>query len=103
MMSGPRWYDADGNELHDMNEVEALLRDVDKRRIAFDQLDERTEVSTVLLVLDHNFFEGCDPLIFETMTFVDGSDVALERTSNKHAALAAHDRAVAEARERVSK
>lgn len=96
----PRYFDRDGNEITDMHEVGRLLADRDRRRVAFDNIDEHACVSTVLLVLDHSF-DHDPPLIFETMTFVD--DVAeddCERTSNEHAALAAHDRAVAALRER---
>lgn len=48
-----RWYDMDGNELHDMRIIEALLRDIDARRVMLTEFGERARVSTVLLVLDH--------------------------------------------------
>lgn len=98
----PRYFDRDGNEITDMHEVGRLLVDRDRRRVAFDNIDAHSYVSTVLLVLDHSF-DHDPPLIFETMTFTDDvQDGDCERTSNEHAALAAHDRAVAALRERRS-
>jgi hypothetical protein len=96
-----RWYDMDGNELHDMDEVERLLINADARRIAFTELGD-VRVSTILLVLDHNFGPG-PPMIFETMIFGGGEELDgwCERTPNKIAALAAHDRAVAYVREEL--
>jgi hypothetical protein len=56
------------------------------------------EVSTVLLVIDHNFGEG-PPLIFETMVFGGPHDEWMERYSTEAEAKAGHDRVVAALRE----
>jgi len=101
MMYGARWYDMDGNELHDMAAVEALMGDIDRRRVALTDFDGRAEVSTVLLVLDHNWGGG-PPLIFETMVFMD-TGTFCERTSSRTAALAMHDQACADVREALAR
>lgn len=104
MIQGPKWYDMDGNELQDMHAVEALLRDVDARRVALTDFDGLAQVSTVLLVLDHNWYPGGTPLIFETMTFVDGhGDLSCDRTPTRAAALAAHDQACADVRNMLAR
>lgn len=67
-------------------------------------------VSTVWLGLDHNFFGGGAPLIFETMIFPPGDEAGedgvwsehhCERYPTEAAALAGHDRAIAIVRERT--
>lgn len=94
----------DGHELRDMNAVEALLRDIDARRVALTDFDGRAQVSTVLLVLDHNWAHGGTPLIFETMTFMDGhGDLSCDRTPTRAAALAAHDQACANVRDALAR
>ena len=96
----PLRYDMDSNALHDMADVEALLRDIGARRVALTDFDGRAEVSTVLLVLDHNWAPDGAPLIFETTTFMDGDgDITCGRTSTRAAALAMHDWACADMRD----
>lgn len=103
MSVGVGWYDMDGNELRDMRAINDLLGDINARRVALTDFDGRAEVSTVLLVLDHNWTGG-PPLIFETMTFLEGrEDVACERTSTRTAALAMHDQACADVREMLAR
>jgi hypothetical protein len=98
------WYDMDGNVLSDMDAVEALLRDIGARRVALTDFDGRAEVPTVLLVLDHNWEPHGAPLIFETMTFVDGhGDISCARTPTRVAALAAHDQACADVRDMLAR
>lgn len=68
-----------------------LLGSVDERRVAGDDVvvwgEAELTVSTVHLVLDHNFGAG-PPLIFETMVF-PGADL-WDRYSTEEAALAGH-------------
>lgn len=102
-MGETRWYDMDGNLIHDMDVVEKLLGDIDARRVALTDFDGRAQVSTVLLVMDHNWSGGV-PLIFETMIFMgaDG-DTFLGRAPTRDAALAMHDRACAEVRDTLAR
>lgn len=94
----------DGNRLHDLTAVEALLCDIDARRVALTDFDGRAQVSTVLLVLDHNWMSHGTPLIFETMTFMDGhGDLSCDRTPTRAAALAAHDQACADVRDALAR
>lgn len=49
-----------------------------------------TEISTVFLGLDHNFYGDGPPLLFETMVFGGPLDQYCERTATWHAAEQAH-------------
>lgn len=94
----------DGNQLHDLHDVEALLVDITARRVALTDFGDRAQVSTVLLVVDTNWLQSGPPLIFETMTFVDGhGDLSCERTSTRSAALAMHDQACAVVRDMLGR
>jgi hypothetical protein len=92
----------DGNELPDIHAAERLLLDIELRRVALTRFGGVAEVSTVLLVVDHNW-SGGPPLIFETMTFMDGNGDQCERTSTRAAALAAHDQACAVVRDTMAR
>lgn len=99
----PHWYDRQGRPIS-IEQAEALLRDIDARRVAFTTIGAR-EVSTVHLVLDQSlgvplFGERGVPLIFETMTFPD-CDIC-ERTATEAAALAMHDQVCAQVRDEES-
>ena len=63
------------------------------RRVAQDNIGA-VHISTVLLVIDHNFGDG-PPLIFETMIFRGEHDEYCERYSTREEAEAGHARAVA--------
>jgi hypothetical protein len=84
-------YGMDGERLHSKEEVDALFKDPEARRVALDSVGETT-VSTVLLVWDHSFGAG-PPLIFETMVFPQGPIWAFECSQRYHTreqALAGH-------------
>jgi hypothetical protein len=87
------WFDIDGNPIT-AEEADRLLRDIDARRVALDQIDG-WEISTVHLVV--GIHEMCGPpLTFETMIFdPDGNPCWEERYPTKHAALAGHDQVMA--------
>lgn len=53
----------------------------------------RYHISTVLLVIDHNFLGG-KPLIFETMVFEEGEEVWTDRYSTEEEAIKGHEAAV---------
>lgn len=77
----------------------ALLGDANARRVAWTEVGDAT-VSTVFLVIDHNWDVG-PPLLYETMVF-RGSDMVDEgqwRYSTREAAIAGHERVVAELRD----
>jgi hypothetical protein len=63
------------------------------RRVAFTEVPGGV-VSTVFLGLDHNFGDG-PPLLFETMSFLDGESEECVRTSAWSEAEAAHRAMVA--------
>jgi hypothetical protein len=52
----------------DMREVGEFYGDHNKRRVAYTDVTNHVNVSTVFLVLDHNFGSG-PPMLFETMIF----------------------------------
>jgi len=73
---------------------------VDSRRVAWTELGDGFVVSTVWLGMNHRFVEEGPPLIFETMILDDEcNDFYCERSATEEAALAAHDQAVAWARD----
>lgn len=93
----------DGNRLPDIHAAEKLLLSIDARRVALTDFGDVAQVSTVLLVVDHNWHQSGPPLIFETMTFMDGEGDRCVRTSTRAAALAAHDQACAVVRDTVAR
>ncbi|MCK1742205.1 hypothetical protein IVA80_15375 [Bradyrhizobium sp. 139] len=70
----------------------------DNRKIADDQINETTSVSTVFLGLDHSFSPGADPLLFETMVFGGPLNYTTRRYATYTEAERGHAEAVAEAR-----
>ncbi len=73
-----------------------------QRRVAFTGIECLT-ISTVFLGINHQFFPGAPPLLFETMIFGDGSDEYQERCSTWEEAEAMHERAVAHAKELLAR
>ena len=63
------------------------------RRVAFDNPRDGVRVSTVFLMIDHQFGGG-PPLLYETMIFGGAHDQEQWRYSTRDAALAGHARAV---------
>jgi hypothetical protein len=92
----PDFYDFEGNPISFDTWSRLFLHE--DRRVAATVVDEHVNVSTVFLGLDHGFGRGA-PLIYETMTFVDGEGADCWRTPDRDAALVVHDQAVAHARE----
>jgi hypothetical protein len=72
------------------------LEDRQHRQVALDTFPAGRLVSTLFLGLDHNVGDG-PPLLFETIVFVDGDPVDIQRYATRVAALAGHARAVADA------
>lgn len=60
------WYNLDHEEIT-VQEAEALLADYDARQVGYTEIGSYV-VSTVFLVLDHQFGEG-PPVLYETMVF----------------------------------
>ena len=52
-------------------------------------------ISTVFLAIDHNYYDGGDPILFETMIFDDGDDTYQTRCHTWDEAERMHDAAVA--------
>lgn len=92
-MSDPLYYDFDGEPIDQARWV-CLFASPD-RHVAYTVVGDGWEVSTVWLGLNHQFGDGV-PLIYETMVFNDeDGGVWQERTTNRDAALACHDQALA--------
>ena len=91
---GVHWYDREGKEITDIQEVEAKLRDPSYRQIKKTVLKNKRWVSTVWLGLDHGY-EG-RKLIFETLVFNPGSmnEIDGDRYSSEAGALKGHARLV---------
>ena len=69
----------------------------EEQRVALDKL-EGSEVSTVWLGLDHQFYPGGPPLIFETMVFGGPLDEEMDRYSTLEQAVKGHADMVAKVR-----
>jgi hypothetical protein len=96
----PDFFDFDGDPI-EYHEWIRLFFDGPGRQVANDYIgegDDAVGISTVWMGLDYAFGHST-PLIYETMIFGGEHDHACWRTPNRHAALAAHDQAVALVRE----
>lgn len=93
---GPHWYDLDHNRIR-IDQANELL--ASRERIIAQEQVGAAWVSTVFLVLDHNFTHQGPPLLYETMVFIDGVGDYQWRTATRHAALAWHDQTCAAARD----
>lgn len=101
----PVYYDLDHRPIT-AERAEALLRDGDARRVAFTELEDGSQVSTVFLVLDHDLSGEGPPLLYETMVFgglAEGLDEevggATWRYPTRAEAIANHDQVAAAIRE----
>ena len=93
----PFWYVLDGHTpvpATSMNEVEALLGDVARRRVAYTQVDGDCYVSTVFLCLDHSWIVPGPIEVFETMIFRNGDGEDQWHYATWEAAEAGHAHAV---------
>lgn len=91
----PLWYGLDGNPI-DVSEANDLLGQHITRTIAITDIDG-WRVSTVFLVLDHNFTGVGPPILWETMVFNSEGDIEgclryssredAQRGHNEHVAL----------------
>lgn len=85
-----------------MAEFGLRITDIAYKHVGVTAIDDETEVSTVWMGLDHNFFGEGPPLIFETMIFGGPLDGQRWRWPTEEAALAGHDQVVELCREEVS-
>lgn len=70
----------------------------DDRRVAFDEFEDGSYISTVFLALDHRFGNG-PPVLFETMVFdAEGHGGDMDRYCTYEEAEAGHARMVAKFR-----
>jgi hypothetical protein len=95
------YYNMEGEPISRREGLKLFGDDPNLRRVAFTRIEEGehvgVEISTVLLVINHQFGEG-PPIIFETMVFHDGDGWRGEeqrRYSTKEEALAGHREIVA--------
>jgi len=89
---GPRYYAVNGREMTQMEWSRALSH---YRHIGLDYVRIRGRtyrVSTVWLGLDHSFWPGGRPLIFETMVFEDDDMGGFEGLMNRYSTLAEAER-----------
>lgn len=90
---GGQLYDMDGNPIS-AEGWRYYIENPERKRVAWTEL-EGVRVSTVLLVLDHNYGLPGPPLIFETMIFgLEELEGEQWRYSTKEEALEGHERAV---------
>jgi hypothetical protein len=71
---------------------------IKKRRVAYDDITDDCNVSTVFLGLDHNFWGEGDPILFETMIFGGPLNDYQRRYCTYAEAERGHAEAVVEAR-----
>ena len=93
----PHYYILDGHTpipTNDMDEWEGLLVNAQARTVAKTSIGN-IEISTVFLGLDHNFYDGGPPLLFETMIFGGHLDQYQERCSTWEEAEQQHAKALA--------
>jgi hypothetical protein len=89
---GPRYYAMNGRPMTQMEWARAFEHD---RHISLDYIRLRGHmyrVSTVWLGLDHNFWPGGPPLIFETIVFEDDDMGGFENLMNRYSTLAEAER-----------
>lgn len=100
-MGKPRYYDLAGDgktpvAVSDFREVSYMWdSEPDPRRVAYDTRDGIC-VSTVFLVMDHQFDEDGPPLLWETMVWGLDDDQECERYSSYEEAVAGHKRLVSQ-------
>jgi len=87
------YYDKEGKPLTFIEAAE-IMSDMDYRRVRKDQIGN-AEVSTVFLVINHNFGLEGPPLIFETRVFGGDLDGEQWRYSTEAEAIAGHEEVVA--------
>jgi hypothetical protein len=65
------YYTLNGHEVVPVPTFPAELYEGDKdaRRVGWTEIDAECHVSTVFLALNHNYFPGGEPVLFETMIF----------------------------------
>lgn len=99
----PMWYKLDENKnpvpAKDMYEANGLLCNDEARRVALDHITVEDygitiTVSTVFLVLDHNYLPKGKPVLFETMIFNGGLNHSLDRYCTWKEAEAGHKRMI---------
>lgn len=88
------WYDMDHNPIS-VEEADQLLQS-EERQIALTELDGGWTVSTIFLVLDHQFVPDAPPLLYETVVFDPGREsYTQDRYQTRAQAIAGHDQLVA--------
>jgi hypothetical protein len=70
--------------------AEWMEKSHEKRVVERTQIDEHVRVSTVFLGLDHNFFSGGNPILFESMIFGGPHDQHQERYRTREEAQRGH-------------
>jgi hypothetical protein len=103
----PMYYDRQGRPMPMRQWIMAIEGEPESRRVAYTRFDSGVWVSTVWLGINYNWGDG-PPLIFETMVFcpieprevlghwIDAEGDECWRWPTEEAALAGHDRIVAE-------
>ena len=84
------YYDRDGIEMT-VDQWITDFKNMDKRRVAVDEVPPNVKISTVWLGLNHQYGEG-PPMIFETMVFGGPMDGEMWRYSTEEEALSGHKR-----------
>lgn len=99
----PMWYILDGDKnpipAKDIMSANRLFSDPDARRVAIDEVFVEdygitVVISTVFLVIDHNYSPKGEPILFETMIFNNGQPESLNRYHTWNEALKGHGKMV---------
>lgn len=91
------WYILDENDNPvPENDHSVIAREFksERRIIKRENISDDVRVSTVFLMLDHNYVPGGLPLLFETMIFGGDHDMYQDRYTTKAEALIGHEKAV---------
>jgi|HubBroStandDraft_5_1064220.scaffolds.fasta_scaffold310568_2 hypothetical protein len=86
------WIDADHN-IHPAKDIEEWsIHYDDEHRVVAQTGNNQISVSTVFLGINHNFFGGNPPILFETMVFGGRLDYCQYRYYTYEEAVAGHDK-----------
>jgi hypothetical protein len=102
-MRKPFWYKLDGvRPVPDETNGLWMQQNRDARRVAFTQITDDIEVSTVFLGLDHNFGDGDKPVLFETLVFGGPMNGYMDRYENWFEAEQGHQEIVDKVRKNMN-
>lgn len=88
------FYSFENGEIKPVTQITDSVWDLENRKIDYTDINEDIYVSTVFLVIDHNFGDRGPPVLFETMIFGGEHDGTQYRYTNVEDAKKGHKKAV---------